>query len=776
MKNLVLTLIFALYGFSVTYGQKLYPAQEEGTGRYGKYGYKDSKGNLVIPYKYSGAGFFEEDGLAPVSLNNQSGYIDKSGREVIPLIYEGAGGCKDGMAAVKQKGKWGYIDTKGKKDIPFVYDDVQEFHEGLAAVKRKDKWGYIDKSGKQVISFVYDYAGYFEQGLAPVKPKGVKEEGFINPKGEMVIPVQFKATTGFNPDGTARVLKSGGDEWYSIDKTGKAVNKNEQTTAVAATKTEQCISGDCNNGTGLYKDSRYVYEGQFKNGMPHGKGRLMIVNGDMYEGDFEYGIYNGTGTLYSGDNSIYKGSFHQGVKQGKGTITYADGKQYEGMFRNGKPQNEKASTNDLPFYTGLFYFSLPFSEAVFARFDLENNLAITKGIANNFEAFDLNTGSRVVQNQNTIYTTTFRPETYAESFSATDQKQHAALTFSPPLQKNDIALYVTFGARDVPGTNYYIINAAIKCAGKGKSAAPRYKIRCYKLYTDGKVEKLSNNPVDFPYESKVPAVSEDGSRIAAYNSSSREYRIYSNYLKQSVILDAIPSDMQPTVFSNDKMWFSAKNDTLYHLSKAMLLCVYNAATGKLVRSRQYSNNRISEGRVEFAALIGNQLKCVVISDKFDLTWWKSQQNNTIETTPYNRKAFVLNLDDPDYLLPLVHPLFKKENYAAASANINEEYSKRNEQLAAEARRREEAARAKYVARDQQRGLRGIMDEEEDDYRPVNTVGKRKRYLSQQDMDNIIKSNSSSTSSGESGWDKYFREREKEISRDYKIKNGTYRGY
>ena len=83
---------------------------------------------------------------------------------------------------------------------------------------------------------------------------------------------------------------------------------------LATAASAQCISGDCSNGIGMYKDSNYVYEGQFKNGMPHGKGRLLKINGNMYVGGFEYGMYNGTGTLYDGDGSTYTGSFHQGIK------------------------------------------------------------------------------------------------------------------------------------------------------------------------------------------------------------------------------------------------------------------------------------------------------------------------------------------------------------------------------------------------------------------------------------------------------------------------------
>ena len=55
-------------------------------------------------------------------------------------------------------------------------------------------------------------------------------------------------------------------------------------------------------------------------------------------------------------------------------------------------------------------------------------------------------------------------------------------------------------------------------------------------------------------------------------------------------------------------------------------------------------------------------------------------------------------------------------------------------------------------------------------------GLENHLVPQEDMDNIIKSNSSTTQSGESAWDKLFREREKQSNIDYKKKNDGYRGY
>ena len=52
----------------------------------------------------------------------------------------------------------------------------------------------------------------------------------------------------------------------------------------------ECIRGNCKLGSGTYifKDgSKFI--GSFRNGIPDGKGRIILSNGDRYEGEFVEG-------------------------------------------------------------------------------------------------------------------------------------------------------------------------------------------------------------------------------------------------------------------------------------------------------------------------------------------------------------------------------------------------------------------------------------------------------------------------------------------------------
>lgn len=61
-----------------------------------------------------------------------------------------------------------------------------------------------------------------------------------------------------------------------------------------------CVVGDCKNGIGkFYKYKHMIYEGEFQNGIWHGKGKLMIYSRPevkcIYEGDFKLGKKEGFG-------------------------------------------------------------------------------------------------------------------------------------------------------------------------------------------------------------------------------------------------------------------------------------------------------------------------------------------------------------------------------------------------------------------------------------------------------------------------------------------------
>lgn len=230
----ILTIVLAICSISA-FAQDLQVAWDKNSDLYG---YKDSKGNLVIPYKYSNPGKFSE-GLAEARLNKKSGFINTEDKTVIPLIYEDVKSFSEGLAPVQLNGKWGFINKNGRQIIGNAYEDAEAFHEGLAAVKLNKKWGFINGKGKVMIAPAYDRVKDFMDGMAAVAPVRDAGWGYINKEGKMIIPVQYKNANYFS-DGVALVGTDKG--YFHIDKTGKPLDGKDQVNRPAAASTKTAIA------------------------------------------------------------------------------------------------------------------------------------------------------------------------------------------------------------------------------------------------------------------------------------------------------------------------------------------------------------------------------------------------------------------------------------------------------------------------------------------------------------------------------------------------------
>lgn len=183
-------------------------------------GYINHAGEVVIEPRYHFAGAFSE-GLAAVGIADgggkgaKFGFINKRGDVIVPLQYDSARSFSEGLAVVERNGKWGCINKRGELVISFEYHYIIGFSEGLAAVKKNKKWGYIDHTGRLVIPFKFDDAESFSEGYATVTLGRLN--GYINKKGDFVIEPKFYLASPFT-EGFAKVAV--GDKLGYIDKQG----------------------------------------------------------------------------------------------------------------------------------------------------------------------------------------------------------------------------------------------------------------------------------------------------------------------------------------------------------------------------------------------------------------------------------------------------------------------------------------------------------------------------------------------------------------------------
>ena len=96
-------------------------------------------------------------------------------------------------------------------------------------------------------------------------------------------------------------------------------------------------------------DNGDVYEGAFKDGLKHGKGKLKTRNKRSYEGDWKNDKPHGFGINTFPNGKIYTGNFFKGKPVGDGQWTYADGRIYNGTWVNGAFLN-KDNTSEVQEY------------------------------------------------------------------------------------------------------------------------------------------------------------------------------------------------------------------------------------------------------------------------------------------------------------------------------------------------------------------------------------------------------------------------------------------
>jgi len=182
-----------------------------------KYGFINLKGQLVIPCIFRDADDFSE-GLCAVyndiGYNAFLGFINKNGKVVIPVEFEANDKWDNKYMKRLHMFKDGYINVKKNingriyetlieingKPLPgfgWVYEKVSPFKEGFAKYKLNGKYGFLNKKGQVVVPAKYEYATDFHNGYASVQMNvdGTMKWGCINHDGVEVVPCIYDNRT-----------------------------------------------------------------------------------------------------------------------------------------------------------------------------------------------------------------------------------------------------------------------------------------------------------------------------------------------------------------------------------------------------------------------------------------------------------------------------------------------------------------------------------------------------------------------------------------------------
>lgn len=257
----------ALHGLRENYCAYSNQTRSMYTGHKEVYSFLNSQGEPATEQEFAFADNFS-NGYAAVAILNYAGtemfnpdkdrlwgVINGEFELVIDYQYDNMGLYTEGLIPVRKDGKWGYINLKNETVIPFIFDDAidsnstgytfwwpnlsrfsygwdfydpyrqpqqfgHHFSDGLASVYKDGKWGYINPRGEVIIPFDYDAVRPFSDGLAAVSRNG--KWGFINTSGEIIIPMKYvKVLNCVN--GLIAVGDKNTEFVYYIDKEGNIV-------------------------------------------------------------------------------------------------------------------------------------------------------------------------------------------------------------------------------------------------------------------------------------------------------------------------------------------------------------------------------------------------------------------------------------------------------------------------------------------------------------------------------------------------------------------------
>ncbi len=136
-------------------------------------------------------------GYAPAKKGDWWGVIDESGNEILPCKYQLTYVFEEvALFEVFQNNMAGLFDPQGNQIVPFKYTMIYIFSQGMATVQLNGKFGYINTKGEEVIPPIYADAYAFEDvGLAKVIRFG--KCGFVDTQGNEVVPLEYQELYAF---------------------------------------------------------------------------------------------------------------------------------------------------------------------------------------------------------------------------------------------------------------------------------------------------------------------------------------------------------------------------------------------------------------------------------------------------------------------------------------------------------------------------------------------------------------------------------------------------
>ncbi len=149
-----------------------------------------------------------------------------------------------------------------------------------------------------------------------------------------------------DPDGDAEPKDAPGSEGDAGGASGTTAGRRNHTLDPASAESSLESPGgvgrdaDTNapSGTMVVRTPQGTYDGDVRNGIPHGAGTMEWEDGAVYTGEWADGRPHGSGEYRWPDGARYIGQWRDGRRHGVGSMQWADGTYYEGTWEEGQPE------------------------------------------------------------------------------------------------------------------------------------------------------------------------------------------------------------------------------------------------------------------------------------------------------------------------------------------------------------------------------------------------------------------------------------------------------
>jgi hypothetical protein len=282
----------------------------------------------------------KKNGIGIVYNHNESNWVQSDGTRVVSQQT-----VKNILITEKTFAN-GFAISQSKEQVYIGEMDSLGLPQGKGRLYVKNKYLATQAGVLNNLSLVYD--GEFSQGMMKGMGKLYGENEQIIYDGELLDNKRHGQGVSLR-DG--RIEYDG--EWSKDRESGIGrvyTYSDEFTGADFIGNTNLLIhEGVFRNGSMVQEGNIYRYYGEIKNGMPDGRGTVVMLydwtdkekpklplndrtKGELiYEGAFKNGLRDGEGKLYEDNTLIYEGAFVRGLREGKGKA-YKDNTVYEGPF------------------------------------------------------------------------------------------------------------------------------------------------------------------------------------------------------------------------------------------------------------------------------------------------------------------------------------------------------------------------------------------------------------------------------------------------------------